>query len=69
VFARASALLFRVADAEIAWQRDARVLDRDVPRFHRKGHLLASVRRERGVDRAVALLAGAFRRDRPGGAR
>lgn len=66
--ARSSALLVRVRDGDVTWERDARRLDRDVPRvaFHGKGASVTYTR-ERRLDFAVRDtahdLGKAFRRD------
>jgi hypothetical protein len=68
VLARSSALLVRVHDGEVTWERDSRRLDRDVPResFRPKGGTVTYTRETR-LDFAIRdtahELGKAFRRD------
>jgi hypothetical protein len=63
VLARSSALLVRVRDGEVVWQRDARRLERDVP--GRVGRFIRSepLRREYGVKNTARMLGNGFARE------
>ena len=74
VLARSSALLVRVSDGEVVWERDARVMDREVPKsFPRaasnKFHGIQGIdhpparHREIAVDATAHDLGKAFRRE------
>jgi hypothetical protein len=63
VLARSSALLVRVRDGEVVWQRDARQLDAQVPRRVGRAPMPARFRREIAVKATAELLGDAFRRE------
>jgi hypothetical protein len=63
VLARSSALLVRVRDGAVVWQRDARRFDADVPRHVGRAPLAARLRREFAVKGTAEMLGNAFRRE------
>jgi hypothetical protein len=63
VLARSSALLVRASDGEATWQRDARRLDRDVPRRTRHSVYTLQRRREFAVRHTARALGSAFGRE------